>query len=406
MKIFLAICLVACYLAEEDLMTTLRSPRKALKLYSDFKLKQHLHFEAGEDRMRFQIFENNALFVATANMEEGKTAEFELNFFSTLTEEEKELYLGMNGTAVNVEKRSLPTEGLAAVPDTKLWTNEGAVTEVQNQGQCGSCWTYGAVGGLESRYKIQTGVLRKFAEQEYLDCVLSSNGCRGGWPDHCYVYSQNNGRLASAADYPYTGARNTCQGSNKPNSLIGATITGLTKIGNSEELHIAAIAEGPISVAFEATPYAQQYSRGILRDTTCGGRINHAVTAVGYTPTFILVKNSWGSHWGDHGFMKFTRHYANCGLYTYSWKPILTATGEQDTGASDPATTYRPAEDDTPVPPPCADKSVYCRLSYYCLFSRYAEICPKSCRKCNGGGACPSGTVRCSDGVCRHEHMC
>merc|ERR1739848_819508 len=165
--------------------------------------------------------------------------------------------------------------------------------------------------------------------QEYLDCVYegSRNGCNGGWPDDCYTYSKKaGGRLASTANYKYTARDGSCQGSSKPDDMIAAKITGFTSVGRTESANIEALATGSLSVAFQVTNYFQQYRGGIIQDNTCTGRPNHAVTAVGYTSQFILVKNSWGKSWGDNG------------LFKYSSFPKLSKTGKTDSTPSDAAT--------------------------------------------------------------------
>ncbi|XP_063694078.1 uncharacterized protein LOC134825807 [Bolinopsis microptera] len=420
MKIFLVICLVAASLAAEDVLRgILRSPKMTLELYGDFKSQEHLKFLASEDRMRFRLFRSNAQLVAQAN-EEGGSAIFGLNFFSALTEDEKQQYLGLNVTGHD-ENPMHVASSLSSPPEKKLWTNEGKVTAVKNQGSCGSCWTFGAVGGLETRYHGVSGKLRNFAEQEYLDCVYEGqrNGCNGGWPDNCYEYSKKNGgRLASTADYAYAGKDGSCKGSSKPDAMVAAKIVGYTSVSPTEAANIQALASGSLSVAFEVTSYFQQYRGGIIKDTTCTGRPNHAVTAVGYTSNFVLVKNSWGSKWGESGFVKFARGYpSNCGLFKYSSYPNLDTTGQSDNTPSDKATDYKPSENDdvTPNPKPdpnCTDKATNCHLDW-CTWENWKdtvkEYCQKTCKFCGDDGddgECASGTIRCDDGVCRHEHMC
>ena len=415
MKIFLALCLVATTFAFEDVLRdVLKSPKATLELYGDFKAKEHLNYLQAEDRMRFRLFRANAELVAAAN-EEGD-AVFDLNFFSAMTEDEKQQYLGLNVTGHDENPLHLASPGFQA-PEKMLWTNSGQVTAVKNQGSCGSCWTFGAVGGLETRYQQVSGKLRNFAEQEYLDCVYegSRNGCNGGWPDDCYTYSRKNGgRLASTANYAYTQRDSSCKGSSKPDAMIAAKITGYTSVGRTESANIEALASGSLSVAFEVTNRFQQYRGGIIQDNTCSGRPNHAVTAVGYTSKFTLVKNSWGSTWGDKGFVKFARGYnSRCGLYKYSSYPTLSNTGKTDSTPSDAATPYRPSEDDNVDPDPkpdpnCYDKASNCRKDW-CKYNNIAEkYCRKTCGLCDDDtdGECPSGTIRCPDGVCRHEHMC
>ena len=407
MKIFIAFCLLATALSlENSLKGILRSPTATLKLYGEYKAKEHLLFAGSEDRLRFSLFRSNAEMVAQAN-EDSESAVFGLNFFSSMTEDEKRQYLGLNVTGHDANPLPL-SSSVEKAPASKLWTDETAVTAVKNQGSCGSCWTFGAVGGLETRYFSVSGKLRNFAEQEYLDCVYEGkrNGCNGGWPDDCYSYSfKNGGRLASTANYRYTARDAKCNGKNKQDAMIAAKITGYQSVGRTEEANIAALATGSLSVAFEVTNKFQQYSKGILKDTTCRGRPNHAVTAVGYTPEFVLVKNSWGSAWGDQGFVKFARNYHNCDLFKYSSYPKLKSTGKDDTTASDKATDYKADGGDKPDPDPkpeCKDKKKKCVKSK-CGRASYAAKCMKTCNKCD---ECPSGTIKCPDGVCRHEHMC
>ena len=180
---FLIVLLISLAHAKDDgLKAVLQSPTKTLELYKKFKGEQHLQFSSAEEGMRFRLFKLNAHFVASENDVEGETAHFELNMFSAMAEAEKQSYLGLNITGHENMKDADEDQVLAkrgSVPSEKLWTNEGKVTPVKNQGRCGSCWTYGAVGGLETRYASETGVLRNFVEQEYLDCVYENekDGC-------------------------------------------------------------------------------------------------------------------------------------------------------------------------------------------------------------------------------------
>merc|ERR1712100_907643 len=339
-----------------------------------------------------------AATLATANEVFEDTADYGMNFFSSMTEDEKSQYLGLNitGHEATFTKRSEDHDDLMVnVPSEKLWVKGGAVTAVKNQGSCGSCWTFGAVGGLETRYKAMAGRLRSFAEQEYLDCVYEGrrDGCNGGWPDDAYDYSRKNGgRLAATASYPYTAKDGRCKGRSSRNDLVAYKITGYTSVGRTEQANIVALASGSLSVAFEVTNKFQQYRGGIMRDTSCRGQPNHAVTSVGYTKSFVLVKNSWGSQWGDHGFVKFARGYSNCGLFKYSSYPKLVSTGKSDVGKEDKATDYIPSDDDKPDPGPkpdpnCKDRASNCaEIKDYCGYGDIAtKWCRKTCGKCSGG---------------------
>ena len=417
MKFLLIVALVGVAVAKESpLKAILKSPSATLKLYNSFKGEQHLAFQAAEDRLRFRLFRRNAEFVAEENSVEGETAKFALNFFSTMTESEKQAWLGFNVTGAQLSSQAEPNplKSNSPPPVSKLWTNEGKVTAVKNQGGCGSCWTFGAVGGLETRYARKAGVLRNFAEQEYLSCVYEGerNGCKGGLMNACYEYSAKaGGRLAKTADYEYKEKDEPCMGTLKPDAMIAARIKGNVPVGRSEAANIEALAEGSLAVAFEVTNRFHSYSSGIFKDTTCSGWPNHAVTAVGYTPQFVLVKNSWGKHWGDQGFVRFARNHHNCDLWKFSSYPELSDTGVADNGGDDEATDYRADDDEKPEPtsspdPACFDAWPPCELHWCHLDYVKNDYCRKTCGVCDGGNDCPSGTIRCSDGVCRHEHMC
>ena len=149
-----------------------------------------------------------------------------------------------------------------------------------------------------------------------------------------------------------------------------------------------------------------------MKDTTCTGLPNHAVAAVGYTADYVLVKNSWGDQWGDQCFIKFARNHENCGLIQYSSYPKLVGTGTTDVSTSDPAASYtdtlndESSSDDSGDNTNCVDLATNC-YSWMCTDSEWTDrtkkYCQKTCSYCSSG-ACASGTVRCSVGVCRHEH--
>ncbi|KAL5260758.1 hypothetical protein ACHWQZ_G010795 [Mnemiopsis leidyi] len=401
--------LVAASLARQDpLKAVLRSPRQTLREYGRYKAARHLTFGPSEDRMRLGVWKRSAEMVADENSRAGHTAELELNFFAIMTKEERQQYLGLNGTRGT--KGNVLTSTRQDHPSERDWTKEGKVTVVKNQANCGSCWTFGAVGGLETRYALQeNAVLRNFAKKEYLDCVYEGkvDGCNGGWMHDCYVYSANNGgRLAKTSDYPYYGSDERCDTSEIADAMVAAKIRDYVEVPETEEGNIAAIAEGSITMAFEATEFFFLYSTGLMKDMTCTGSSNHAVTAVGYTEKYILVKNSWGAGWGEKGFVRYMRGHHNCGLYQDSFYPQLEATGMADSNPDEATDYVAPDNDDRFDPDVCRDKYLKCTKEH-CKNVVYAErYCAKTCGKCTDEDGCPSGTIKCSDGVCRHEHMC
>ena len=131
--------LLAVALAEDPLRAVLRSPKAALNLYSSFKADNHLVFATGEDRMRFKLFLNTAQHVSDFNEDPEDTAHYVLNMFSSMPEEEMKQYEGLNATEAGEGPAPALQSSRLSVPSSALWTNLGGVTEVKNQGICGSC---------------------------------------------------------------------------------------------------------------------------------------------------------------------------------------------------------------------------------------------------------------------------
>jgi C1A family cysteine protease len=71
------------------------------------------------------------------------------------------------------------------------WVTKGAVTPVQNQGSCGSCWAFSTVGGMEGANFVDNGKLVKLSEQQLVDCAKNGNhGCFGGLMDLGFKYAE------------------------------------------------------------------------------------------------------------------------------------------------------------------------------------------------------------------------
>lgn len=89
---------------------------------------------------------------------------------------------------------------------------QGAVTDIKDQGTCGSCWAFSAVGALEGLYAIKSGTLVPFSEQQLIDCSKNqgNKGCQGGWMDQAFDYIWDDQGIESEKDYPYLGQDGSC----------------------------------------------------------------------------------------------------------------------------------------------------------------------------------------------------
>lgn len=138
-----------------------------------------------------------------------------------------------------------------------------------------------------------------------------------------YVY--DNGGISLEADYPYKAITDTCFADyNGPVSV--KTVNSVP--AKSEQQLLAAIAQGPVSVTVDADSTAfRNYSTGVITAADdCGTKLDHAIAAVGYGTEdgndYYLVRNSWGSAWGDKGYIKIGRSgeddWGICGIQEIS----------------------------------------------------------------------------------------
>ena len=382
--------LLSLVLAEDPLRAILKSHKATLNLYSRTKVKHGLKYTSKDNKMRYRLFRRSASHTADYNEDEEDTGHYGVNFFSFKTEEEKKMFFGLNTTrlyrdqedTIKDDEQRLTTRSEVSLPYILLWPDTKHVTEVRHQGECGACWAFSAVAAIETRYKKASGVLRRFSEQELLDCTYeyeeARDACIGGgrMKDSFYWAARyNSGQLAANSNNEYVGRDGLCR-AGKTNALKAYKLTNYKYVSQTEQAHLIALQDGAVSASLVATDKLQQYEKKIMKDNTCTIKANHGIAIVGYAPYYILIKNSWGEDWGEKGFARLARNHHNCELYMTSSYPTLAKTGNKDSG-SDKATEYRSHRNKTP------------------------PLCENNCRK-----DCPIGNVACRDGTCKPQHMC
>ncbi|GMI64304.1 senescence-associated gene 12 [Hibiscus trionum] len=279
--------------------------------------------DSSEKDKRFQIFKENVEYIDSHNADTSKNYKLGVNEFTDLTKEEfKSMRNGykMRGSTSSIvassKTSSFKYENVTAVPSSMDWRSKGAVTNIKDQGQCGCCWAFSAVAAMEGITKLKTGNLVSLSEQELVDCDVNGEdqGCGGGLMDDAFEFIISNKGLTTESNYPYQGVDGSCNKQEAANHA--ATITGYEDVpSNSESSLLKAVASQPVSVAIDAGGVDfQHYESGVFTGE-CGTSLDHGVAAVGYGEDddgtkYWLVKNSWGTSWGEYGYIRMQRDVA------------------------------------------------------------------------------------------------
>jgi len=289
--------------------------------WADWKNTFGVAFNGNEDSTRQFIYETNVAFIETENTR-GHAYVLGVNQFSHLAEEEfLAQYTGARGGSLTNSDDAYMgrlEEGIRA--DSVDWTTtEGVVNPVKDQGQCGSCWAFSAVGAVESAYALSSSKLWPLAEQQLLDCEDDTqHGCGGGWNNKALTYISNYGACTQES-YPYTATdfnSNTCQAGStehgRPGELsctfevAAGVVTGFRDVPKNVSGLESALNKMPVSVTIGVDSLFQSYRSGVLSQI-CVGWINHAVIAVGYDAESFKIRNSWGSSWGEDGYVRIAK---------------------------------------------------------------------------------------------------
>jgi len=294
--------------------------------------RTNLYPTKAEHDKRFEIFKDN-MDKAEEHNKGGHSWTMGVTQFSDMTAEEFKAYVACGSLkhkkadSVFVAPRNWNKTGVSSID----WVQQGAVTPVKNQGSCGSCWAFSTTGAIEGRYKIAKGQLNSLSEQDLVDCSKVNSGCNGGLMDYAFDFVIKNGGLCSETAYPYVAYQHySCRDSSCSKE---DPISRYVDVEQTTAALEAACSEGPVSIAIEADQSSfQQYTSGVLTGS-CGTGLDHGVLLVGFGTDngqdYWKVKNSWGSYWGEAGYIRLCRNCnanygkGQCGILLSASYPVV-----------------------------------------------------------------------------------
>ena len=306
--------------------------------WEQWKAKFERVYETAEEEIRRHvIWEAHKIYVDTHNKNADRFGfTLGMNNFADLENSEFKQWNGLLYDPLRPRNESnvRRVDNVDDLPATVDWRTKNVVTPVKNQGSCGSCWAFSATGSLEGQHAINTGKLVSLSEQQLVDCSRSfgNHGCQGGLPDNAFKYIASVKGDDTEASYPYkaeNGAKCLYNASN-----VGASDTSYHDIPSKDEnvLKEAVANVGPISTGMDASHITfQLYHSGVYDPWfLCSStHLDHGVLIVGYgsqkwlfgTHDYWLVKNSWGTGWGEDGYFKILRGDNKCGIATMASYP-------------------------------------------------------------------------------------
>lgn len=193
------------------------------------------------------------------------------------------------------------------------WRNasrKNYITPVKNQASCGSCWAFGVASAFEGEINAYYNTLVNvdLSEQDLVSCS-SSGSCSGGSPVGALSYIKGTG-VTGESCFEYTATNNLC--SNKCASWQSSAwkISSWTaESTKNDSIRKALFEKGPLAIEMSVYSDFMSYGGGIYRQTSQTYVGGHEVALVGYgydsnNNLYWIVKNSWGTGWGESGFFR------------------------------------------------------------------------------------------------------
>nr|CAX70514.1 Cathepsin L-like proteinase precursor [Schistosoma japonicum] len=214
-------------------------------------------------------------------------------------------------------------------PESCDWRLAGLVYEPRDQGSCNASYAFAVMHATEIQYAIHKLKLLYLSVQQFIDCTHSygNNGCHGGDTLSLLKYLQTIG-LETEEMYPYTGVDQECM-ANSSNVTVRSIGYKSIQNGSESDLRDVICSEGPYVVTMNIDENFLHYKSGIYQSIYCNeSNLNQSMAVIGYDSNegidYWILKNSWGTNWGEDGFVYVRRNYGNmCGIASFAFAPVF-----------------------------------------------------------------------------------
>jgi len=245
------------------------------------------------EAMRKEIKEKGYSFTVGVN----PAMQYDLNQLATLNPDTPFPVVHLRDAVINTKGKVNAT----TLPSSYV----GYFSSVKNQGSCGSCWAFSAIANMEAMILKKDGREVDLSEQYLISCNPWGWGCNGGlWPgdmlvdpgammEECFPYVADDTECNNFCDYPY-------------HIQSWAFVGPSDGVPTVDEIKAAIYTYGSVSAAIYADRWFQAYTGGVMdRCRRRTSTINHAIILCGWDDSkgAWLLKNSWGTGWGEDGFM-------------------------------------------------------------------------------------------------------
>ncbi|XP_073778215.1 cathepsin O isoform X2 [Danio rerio] len=246
--------------------------------------QQDVNNELYQRWINYQSSLQRQAFLNSALGKSNQSAQYGVNQFSYLSQKQfKEQYLTARAEAApKFDQSKSEIKVKANNPPRFDWRDHGVVGPVHNQGSCGGCWAFSIVEAIESV------------------------SAKGGEKLQQLSVQQSKLKLVSEAEYPFKGADGVCQFFPQAHAGVAVRNYSAYDFSGQEEVMMSALVDfGPLVVIVDAISW-QDYLGGIIQHHCSSHKANHAVLITGYDTTgevpYWIVRNSWGTSWGDDGY--------------------------------------------------------------------------------------------------------